>query len=431
MDTVVTPVDPSTLDPPAPAPGSLVAAATADPTALVYFLVNVGDGDTQLVLLPPDSKDGARRLVIVDVATAGKLPELVASLHEAGLLTEAPGTAGQIRLLVATHPHMDHIGGMADLLKTYNRPADGGQGCIDQFWEPGYFFTSPTFHTMMRQLEASPWIRRLQPTAGTTCYLDSLKITVLGPGVGLRTRFDTYGVEINDSSITLMLEYPATRVYTEPDPVDPGRRNRRSVRDESRRLLLGGDAQFTSWAQATTDFPDMKQQDPVLAKELRTAVGRDYLAADVFKMSHHGSKHGITLELMERVGAEYVLASCTVGGGKYHFPHALAMDAAREARQATTSNGAPRRSDHDLGIHVTGAQLSDAAASPLGSLALLVPRSSRAPIRLFRMMDRPESPIDLAQAREVTAAGGDGAAGGAGDVVHSQAGQVAQGAPAG
>ena len=46
-----------------------------DPGALVYFLLNVGDGDTQLLLLPPDSNDGVRRLVIVDVATTSKLPD--------------------------------------------------------------------------------------------------------------------------------------------------------------------------------------------------------------------------------------------------------------------------------------------------------------------------------------------------------------------
>lgn len=402
MPTVVSLVDPRTLHPAEAVPGSLVSAIKADPTALVYFLVNVGDGDTQLILLPPDSNDGVRRLLIVDVATSDKLPALIESLHAADVLAEPPGAPGQIRLLVATHPHMDHIGGMANLLKAYNRPAANGAGCIDQFWEPGYFFTSPTFHNLMRELEASPWIRRLQPTAGTTCFLDTVKLTVLGPGVGLRTRFDTYGVEINDSSVTLMVEYPAARIYTEPDPANQARLNRRSVRETSRRLLLGGDAQFTSWAQATTDFPDLRQQqNPVLAQELRTALGRDYLSADVFKMSHHASKHGITLELMERVAAEYVFASCTVGGGKYNFPHALAMDAAREARQATTSNGAPRENDHDLGIHVTGARLRGRAHSCLGSIALLVPRSRQNPMRVFRMMDPPTDPIDLARAREV------------------------------
>lgn len=394
---VLAPVGSRTLEPAGRAPGSLLRAIRDDPQALVYFLLNVGDGDTQLLLLPPDSNDHVRRLVIVDVATTDKLPALLEALHTAGVLTQSPGSPGQIRLLVATHPHMDHIGGMADLLARYNGPS----GCIDQFWDPGYFFPTPTFHSLMSQLEASPWIRRLQPTSGATYYLDAVKITVLGPGVGLRSRFDTYGVEINDSSLTLMVDYPAARVYTEPDKANGDRVNRRAVGGRSRRILLGADAQFTSWAQATVDFPDLRQQqNPILARELRAARGRDYLAADVFKLSHHASKHGITLELMERVAAKWVLVSSTAGGGKYNFPHALAMDAVREARQATTTAGSSRLSDHDLGIHVTGAVLRGKAGTALGSVAVLVPRRPGRPIRIFRLMDDHDCAIDLRRSRE-------------------------------
>jgi hypothetical protein len=432
---VLQPVDEDTLEAPQDGAGSLVNAIRDDPDALVYFLLNVGDGDTQLLLLPPDSNDRVRRLAIVDVATTKKLPDLLEKLHGVAVptgsgdrpLIQQPGSPGQIRLLVATHPHADHIGGMTELVSRYNalhsrRGAPSGAGgdggatlsdadrvtpyasdaCIDQFWEPGYFFPTVGFHRLMGELETSPWIRRLQPTSGTTTYLDSVKVTVIGPGVGLRARFDTYGVEVNDSSLTLMFEYPAARVYTEPDDDDEDRRNRRSVRTRSRRLLLGGDAQFTSWAQATVDFPDLRnEQNPVLAKELQAARGRDYLASDVFKMSHHASKHGINLELLERVAANYVLVSSTGGGGRYDFPHALAMEAAREARQATTTSGAARLTDHELGIHTTGAVLDDGDRTALGSLVVLLPRQPARPIRLFRMMDGDDELVDLAKAREV------------------------------
>jgi hypothetical protein len=57
---------------------------------------------------------------------------------------------------------------------------------------------------------------------------------VVGPGVGLRTRFDTYGVGVNDASITLMVDYPAARVYTEVYPADPARQNRRELPGRSK-----------------------------------------------------------------------------------------------------------------------------------------------------------------------------------------------------
>lgn len=436
MNDVLHPVEMDTLAPAEDGVGALVQAMIDEPDALVYFLLNVGDGDTQLLVLPPDSNDKERRLVIVDVATTQKLPDLIEALHQVQVpaasgtqpLIQPPGSPGQIRLVVATHPHFDHIGGMYELFETYDAVHPGhsrgsastadadpsaphevkqstpyaSSACIDQFWEPGYFFPGPSFHRLMAHLETSPWIRRLQPTSGTSTFLDSVKITVMGPGVGLRTRFDTYGVEVNNSSLTLMCEYPAHRIYTEPDPDSADRLNRRNVRKRSRRLLLGGDAQFASWAQTTIDFPDLHhEQNPVLAKELQAARGRDYLACDLFKMSHHASKHGINLELMERVNAKYVLVSSTGGGGRYDFPHALAMDAAREARQATTSSGAARLTDHALGIHVTGAVLDDPPGTALGSMAVLVsPQPSRA-MRIFRLMDDRKDMIDLAAAREV------------------------------
>lgn len=390
--------DATLADPEAP-PGSLVNAIGADPDALVYFLVNVGDGDTQLLLLPPDSDDHVRRLVIVDVATPHKLPGLLDALHRTQVngtaLIERPGTERQIRLLVATHPHFDHIGGMTDLLNRYNGP--GSAACIDQFWEPGYFFPTPSFHNLMAALESSPWIRRLQPTSGTTMTLDAIRLTVTGPGVGLRNRFDTYGVEINDSSITIMVEYPANQLFAKQGG---SRMDRRAAQQPSRRLLLGADAQFTSWAQATVDFPDLQQaHNATLAKELRAARGKDYLTADLIKIPHHASKHGVNLELLERVGAGVALVSSMAGGGRYGFPHLLAMEAAREARQATTTKGTPRKTDHELGIHITGSKLD--TGQPAGSIAVVVPRVSGRPLRLFRFGDSPSGAIDLAEAREV------------------------------
>jgi beta-lactamase superfamily II metal-dependent hydrolase len=397
MSPVVSPVRGATLRPATAKPGSFLNAVRENPDALLYFLLNVGDGDTQLVVLPPSTNDGKRRVVIVDVASTRKLPSLLTDLASGDVGVLPSDELPPIPLLVATHPHADHIGGIGEILDMYNGP----KGSIDQVWEPGFWYPSPSFHNLMRRLEASPWLRRLQPTSGTTMYLGAVKLTVVGPGVGLRTRFDTYGVGVNDSSITLMIEYPAAHIFTEADPSDPDRRNRRLVSRSSRRILLGADAQFLSWAQAAVDFPNLAQEfNPVLRRELRTASGRDYLAADVFKLSHHASKHGINLELLERVDAKYALASCVAGGGKYNFPHALAMDAAREARSATAASGGAFPSDSELGIHLTGSLL-EANGEPLGSIAVLVRPTTRAPLRLFRFMDGPRDPIDLTASREV------------------------------
>jgi beta-lactamase superfamily II metal-dependent hydrolase len=388
---IVSPVPDKTLARPAQAPGSFVQALQADPQALVYMLLNVGDGDTQLIMLPAD-EGGHRRLVIVDVATRRKLPQLLNALHESGLIA-LPGTPGQVRLLVASHPHHDHIGGMTELLDRYTEA-----GFIDQLWEPGYFYPSPSFHNLMRQLEGRNDIRWMQPTSGTSLFLGSVRFTVIGPGVGLKNRFDTYGINVNDASITLMVEYPATKIQGERDPNNEARINRRQIKRKTRRLLLGADAQFTSWAQATVDFPNLEQEyNPVLARELRAATGSDYLKADLMKLAHHGSKHGVNIELLERVAAPTILVSSQGGGGRYNFPHLLAMEAVREARQPTTTDSADRKPDYVLGVHLTGSKLE--SGDEMGSIAAVVGSSGK-PIRLFRFMDAPETHIDLHKARE-------------------------------
>jgi beta-lactamase superfamily II metal-dependent hydrolase len=394
--SVVKPVQEETLRPPAPAPGSaLVEAIEADPAALVYVLLNVGDGDTQLFLLPRGEDGAPRRLLVVDVATTRKLPALLTALAEAGVLAPPGTTDGQLALLVATHPHHDHIGGMVDLLGL-----DRTGRWVDQFWDPGYYFPSPSFHNLMRALEDRPALRRLQPTAGTSLFLDSVRITVLGPNAALRMRFDTYGVQVNDASLTLMVEFPATRVFREQAPDRPGEENRRVSAQRNRRLLLGADAQFASWAQTVGEFPDLhNQMNPVLQRELRKAIGKDPLRANVFKLSHHASKHGVNIELLQRVGAELALVSSSGGGGRYNFPHMLAMEAAREARQATTQSQAARSEDAELGIHLTGS-LSTAGAS-LGSIAAVIPPQQNRPIRLFRLMDQHRDAVALGAAREV------------------------------
>src|SRR4029453_17537600 len=64
---------------------------------LVYFLINVGDGDAQLILLPAEQGMAGmfRRAVVVDVADDQKLTALIEILHTtpqgAPVFARAPG----------------------------------------------------------------------------------------------------------------------------------------------------------------------------------------------------------------------------------------------------------------------------------------------------------------------------------------------------
>jgi hypothetical protein len=357
------------------------------PHDLVYFLLNVGDGDSQLILLPEDPTAGdQRRMIVVDAARTSKTPALIDALEAAGLIGAAPPAGampdGSLALVVATHPHSDHITGIAELLTTQRTR-------LAQFWDPGYYHTSQRYHQMMAAVETDTRLTYAQPTAGYRQWIGSALITVLSPAVGLRNRFDTYGTEVNDASISLRVEFPAPRVVR--------RGAHRELIDDppTMALVLGADAQTLSWSFVLTDFPQLRAHDNAAAKAIRATRGADPLAAKVLKVAHHASKHGINLELVERIRPKLTLVSATADGDRFHFPHQVAQELLREALEPVAGSGRTRNSnDADLGIFYTSDRDSDETL--LGSIAVVM---SRGVAQLWRFGDDTDQQVDFARAR--------------------------------
>ena len=256
-----------------------------------------------------------RRAIVVDSASPTKIPRLLRSLVGAGLLPAQTGSQtqpvdGAIALVVATHPHRDHIGGISQLLT-------GFAGAVSEMWEPGYYHTGPDYIEMMNAIESQASLLYAQPTSGLRRWFGNVAVTVLTPSIQLRNRFDTYGVEVNNASISLRVEFPATRVVQRADD--------RSLLDtpNTKSLILGADAQTLSWSYADTDFPVLAASDTAAAKAIKAATGSDPFRSQVLKVSHHASKHGVNLELVERIKPALTLVSSVAGGGSYRFPHTV------------------------------------------------------------------------------------------------------------
>jgi hypothetical protein len=356
--------------------------ARVDPEDLVYFLLNVGDGDLQLFLLPA-RPDGSRRGIVVDVGRAGKLPALLETLAGTALFPTVPDDRYLFPLVVGTHPHDDHISGMPEFLREFGRN-------VREYWEPGYWHTTAAYQQVMQFLEDSdPHVQHTQPTSGTTRFVGRVKVVVLSPAVALRRRFDTYGVDLNDASISLRLEFPASRVEQRG-----AQRRYVGLRGRTRTFLLGADSLLASWASVLTDFPEIDPRTGPLAEELERELGPDALGAEVLKVPHHASKHGLNLGLVEAVSPSLSLVSSVGGGGKYNFPHAVTLEALREGLEATTLKGTPHSPDHELGIHYTAAR---DGRGPLGSMALVVSPTGRKR-ELWRFRDGPGDEVSLARA---------------------------------
>jgi beta-lactamase superfamily II metal-dependent hydrolase len=350
-----------------------------EPDDLVHFVVNVGDGDTQLLLLPEE--DGSRKALVVDVVSGDKLEQLIAVLQEKGVLGKDAGT---LAIVVATHPHADHISGMAKFLTNH-------EPLIDEMWEPGYYLATPTYFKMMEVIAGLEKVAHSQPASGTTRFVDQVKITVLAPAVSLKNRYDSYGIDVNNSSIALRVDFPAQRYYKHDDDGNPEKVPKGAS------LILGGDAQTLSWAQVMIDFPCLGPSDSAVAKALRRARGVEPLRANVFKVPHHCSKHGLNLELVEEINPGLSLISSVREGGSYNFPHLVSLEALREGIEATAQKGIPHDPDFDLGIHFTSGR--DDAGADLGTIAVVLGPTGKSRV-VWRFGDSPTADIDLTKARK-------------------------------
>ncbi|MBW3669422.1 MAG: hypothetical protein KY443_09455 [Actinobacteria bacterium] len=356
--------------------------ASCKPEHLVYFLLNVGNADTQLLCLPEDD-EGVRHMIVVDVGKVAKskLPKLIDDLRAPQpdgtppLLTDA----SRVKLLVATHPHDDHVGGVPDFLdKAGHLLFDGGE-----IWDPAYYHRTGAWFEMMHWLEEHPRVSRLHPTAGTRRHIGNVAVTALSPSIRLRNNFDSHAVYINNASIALQVEFPVKRVFApKPGEAEIGRQARVPT---TRSLLLGADSQTSSWAHVEVDFPTQRTDHDPEYRLLGMARGREPLRSTIFKVPHHCSKNGLNLELVVRIDPRLSLISCEAGTSSHAFPHKVALDQLREARQARATSGGDYDPDWQLGIHTTADKVTP-NDEPLGTIAVQVPVTSASPV-LWRLGD--------------------------------------------
>ncbi len=257
----------------------VVARSAGAPRGVLRLTaLDVGQGDALLVDLP----DG--RLMLVD---GGGLPGGGLDVGERVLLPAlAARRRTRVDVVVLTHPHADHAGGLASTLRRID---------VGEVWDTG---EAAAAHEGGGAIEAM-WSE-----------LRARGVPILRPDALCDRRHDLGGVLVdvlapcpsfapdrgaNDNSFVLKLSW--------------GRRA----------ILLTGDAEVAAEA------------------ELVAAHG-DALRADVLKVGHHGSRSSSTSPFVERVAPIVAVTSCGVRNGFGH-PHAEATARLAGALHARTDLG--------------------------------------------------------------------------------------------
>jgi beta-lactamase superfamily II metal-dependent hydrolase len=190
--------------------------------------------------------------------------KVLATLREHGL--------SRIDVVVATHPHADHIGGLIDVIKNVD---------VGQVLDSGQVHTTQTFEDFLDAIEMKQ-IPLKSVREGYSINLDpTVKIDVLNPPVSLPDGADNEA-ELNDNSVVLNLTYGEFSA------------------------LLTGDMQEINEARLV--FENVTTLD-----------------ADVLKAGHHGSRTSSSSPFLNAVTPEVVIISLGAGN-TYGHPHQEALD---------------------------------------------------------------------------------------------------------
>lgn len=154
-------------------------AASADEPRLYFHAIDVGQGDSSFFVLPTGET------MLVDAGTPASAKKLVRYLKSLGVK--------KIDILIATHPHSDHIGGIRAVMDNF---------AIGEVWDSGYAHGS-NLQIKFYQAIIDGKIPFGRPKRGFVREAGGAKIEVLGPVTELKGTSS----DANNNSLVLRVSY--------------------------------------------------------------------------------------------------------------------------------------------------------------------------------------------------------------------------------
>ncbi len=207
----------------------------------VHYL-DVGQGDSIFIELPNNET------MLIDAAESYQSENIINYLKNLNYQ--------KIDYVIGTHPHTDHIGGLKDIINTFE---------IGKIYMPKVVSTTKTYESLLMAIKDKN-LKINTAKAGTTIIdTDALKINILAPNNSTYT-------ELNNYSVVTKITYGTTK------------------------FLFMGDAEKLS------------------ENEIKENV-----SADVIKIGHHGSNTSSSIDFIKKVNAKYGIISVGLNN-KYNLP---------------------------------------------------------------------------------------------------------------
>ncbi|MBP3335416.1 MAG: MBL fold metallo-hydrolase [Ruminiclostridium sp.] len=218
----------------------------------VHFL-DVGQGDSIFIELPDD------KTMLIDASEKEYADRITTYIYSCGY--------SSLDYVVATHPHSDHIGGMADVI---------GSFIVGNVILSPATHTTKTYTNMLTAIDQSG-AKVTLGIAGKEIFSDGdLSAVAIAPVT------EDYS-DLNNSSVMVMLTYG------------------------DKKFLFTGDAEEEEERTVTAD-----------------------VKCDVLKVGHHGSSTSTSSAFLAAASPEYAVISCGMGNS-YGHPHTETIDKLKKA----------------------------------------------------------------------------------------------------